>query len=134
MSRKRKKNLDFKIYTLLLTSIVILTESVKKYTFSILDYDITYSAFLLPISYFVVYVIYKKSNYKKSLLAILISTVMAFLFDAIMSFSLNEDFYYVSLCGELFAYLTSQFFGLRIHHFMKENTKSSYLLYIILKI
>ena len=125
---KRKEEFNDKVYILLLSSILILIESLKEYILNIHYINIPYSILLLPFTYYLVHYIYKKSNYKKSMVAILISTLVVFLFEYLMAFSLHESFSILTIGGELCAYFISQIIGIHIYHFMKNNTKLSFLL------
>ena len=50
MKRVKKEN-DVWIYTLLLTTLAILVESLRTYTFKVFGADLSYSLFLLPVVY-----------------------------------------------------------------------------------
>ena len=96
MKKKNKKKEDeiyndCWLYVLLLTTLVILLESIKKYTFSIGQANLTYGIFLLPIQYFIVSYIAKKYDYKKAISAIAISGVFLVCFSATISFFLKES-------------------------------------------
>lgn len=119
---------DCWMYILLLTTLTILLESLKTYTFTIKDVNLTYSLFLLPLIYFIVNYIDKKYDYKKAVSAIAISGVIFVSFTAIMSFALGERIMLSSVSGEFCAYVVSQFINLTLYVFISNNTKSPYLL------
>ena len=128
MKKKNKKKEDeiyndCWLYVLLLTTLVILLESIKKYTFSIGQANLTYGIFLLPIQYFIVSYIAKKYDYKKAISAIAISGVFLVCFRATISFFLKESLILTNVSGEFFGYVVSQFVFLQIYLFLLNNTK-----------
>lgn len=128
--KKKKKELynDSWVYILLLTTLVILLESLKTYKFNIYGTKLTYSVFLLPLVYFIVNYISKKYDYKKAICAIAVSSITLVLFVIIVSFALGERFMFSSIVGELCAYVASQMSNLIIYMFLLNNTKSPYIL------
>lgn len=114
---------DCWLYVLLLTTLVVLIESIKKYTFSICHTNLTYGIFLLPIQYFIVSYIAKKYDYKKAIASIAISGVILVCFSAIISFFLKESLILTNVSGEFFGYVISQFVFLQIYFFLLNNTK-----------
>ena len=132
--RKKKENElynDSWLYILLLTTLVILLESLKTYKFNVYGTSLTYSIFLLPLIYFIVNYIAKKYDYKKAIAAITISGTLLVLFVIIMSFALGERFILSSITGEFCAYIGSQLVNLTIYMFLLNNTKSPYLLVLL---
>ena len=130
---KKKKVLeeeynDCWIYILLLTTIVILKESVKNYYFTWNGNMIFYSIFLLPIIFFIVNYIVKKYDYKKAIAAIAISAVTAISYTAVLSFALGKRLILSSITGDFCGYIVAQFINLTIYTFLLNNTKSPYLL------
>ncbi|MBQ9019373.1 MAG: hypothetical protein IJ097_03610 [Bacilli bacterium] len=128
-----KKNQDIVyndcwIFILLLTTLVILTESMKVYTFNIFEIDLTYALFLLPFSYFIVNYIAKKYDYKKAIAAIAISGVIFVSFTCIISYLVSNNLMLDSIAGELCAYVVSQFINLTIYMFLLNNTPSLFVL------
>ena len=130
IKKKKKEEIynDCWMYILLLTTLVILLESLKSYTFSIIGVQLTYAIFLLPFAYFLVNYIAKKYDYKKAVSAIAISGVMFVCFSAIMSFALGERLILSSVSGEFCGYVISQFSNLMIYMFLLNNTKSPFIL------
>ena len=130
MTKKKKEAIynDCWMYVLLLTTLVILLESLKNYTFHIAGVNLTYALFLLPLVYFIVNYICKKYDYKKAIAAIAISGVMFVCFIAIMSFALGERLILSNISGEFCGYVISQFINLTIYTFLLNNTKSPYIL------
>lgn len=115
---------DCWMYILLLTTLVILLESIKSYMFNISGVYLTYSVFLLPLVYFIANYITKKYGYKKTVAAISISAVMSIGFVAIMSFALGKKLILSSLSGQFCGYVISQFVNLTIYTFLLNNTES----------
>ena len=132
--RKRKEDPiynDCWMYILLLTTLVILLESLKSYTFKIHGIYLSYSLFLLPLVYLLANYITKKYDYKKTVAAIAISGVMSVCFVAVMSFALGKQLMLSSLSGEFCAYVVSQFVNLTIYLFLLNNTKTPIVLIFV---
>lgn len=131
---KRKKGLekekydDWWMFALILTTLVILLESLKRYTFRIFDTNLTYSLFLLPVAYFITNYTTKKYGYKRSVVSIVISALSVVLFVTLMSAILNNELVLENVCGEFCGYVISQFVNLTIYSFLLNNTKENYLL------
>ena len=115
---------DCWMYVLILTTLTILLESLKTYTFKLAGVSLTYSIFLLPFVYFITNYITKKYDYKKTVAAIAISGVVFVSYSAIMSFALGEKLLFTSISGEFCGYVISQFINLTIYVFILNNTKS----------
>lgn len=128
--KKKEENVysDCWVFILLLTTLVILTESTKIYTFSIFGVSLTYSLFLLPFSYFLVNYIAKKYDYKKAVAAISISAVIFVSFIAIVSYVIGGSLFLNNIMGEFCAYVASQFVNLTIYMFLLNNTDSPFSL------
>jgi len=119
---------DSWMYILLLTTLAILTESVKTYTFKINSISLSFSIILLPFVYLLTNYINKKYDYKKAIAGISISAVITVCFMAIISFALGKDLILTSLSGEFFGYVVSQFINLTISNFLLNNTTSPTIL------
>ena len=113
---------------MLLSTIVILAQSLKDYTFSFDNVTLTYSIFILPIIYFVTNYITKKYGYAKSVIGISVSGVVLVLFSMIMSFAIGKDFSFYDICGGFCGYVISQFVNLTIYQFLLVNTTGSFIL------
>lgn len=122
---------DSWMYILLLTTLAILTESLKTYTFKISGLAISFAIILLPFSYLLVNYITKKYDYKKAVAAISMSAVITICFMALISFALGKDLILTNLAGEFFAYVISQFINLTIYSFLLNNTTSPSILVFI---
>lgn len=131
MIKKKKEDSlynDCWLYILLLTTLVILLESLKNYSFKIAGVDLTYALFPLPLVYLLANFITKKYDYKKAIAAISISGVLFVCFVATISFALGERLILSTISGEFCAYVISQFINLTIYMFILNNTKSPYIL------
>lgn len=128
--KKEKEEIynDSWIYILLLTTLVILLESLKNFKVTILGSEITYAIFLLPLIYLLTNYILKKYDYKKAVAAIALSGTALVAFVLIMTFALGERFMISSVSGEFCGYVASQFVGLTIYNFLLNNTKSPVIL------
>ncbi len=116
------------VYVLLLSTVVILAQSLKDYTFSFDNVTLTYSIFILPIIYFVTNYITKKYGYTKSIVGISVSGVSLVLFTFIMSFVIGQDFSFYDICGGFCAYVISQLVNLTIYQYILVNTGGSFIL------
>ena len=133
MAKKKQETLynDCWMYILLLTTLTILIESLRSYTFKISGVRLTYSLFLLPFTYFIVNYITKKYDYKKAVAAIAVSGVMFVCFSAVMSFAVGEVVILSSLSGEFCGYIVSQFINLTIYMLLLNNTRSPFILVLL---
>ncbi len=116
------------VYVLLLSTIVILAQSLKDYTFSFDNVTLTYSIFIIPIIYFVTNFITKKYGYSKSIIGISVSGVALVVFSFLMSFVIGEDFNFYDICGGFCGYVISQFVNLTIYQYILLNTTGSFIL------
>ena len=128
-----KKKLEEKyndcwIYILLLVTLAILIQSVKSYTFSILNTTIGYNTLLLPGTFFIVNYICKKYDYKKAIAAISLSGVMMVSFIVVINFALGKNIMLSSMTGDFCGYVVSHFINLLIYEFLLNNTRSPYYL------
>lgn len=130
MTKNKKNELydDSWIYILLLTTLAILLESLKSYTFKISGVNITYSIILLPIVFLIANYITKKYSYKRCVAAIAISAVISVCFMALLSFALGKNLLLSNFTGEFCAYVVSQFVNLTIYYFLLKNTKPQMIL------
>lgn len=124
---------DSWIFTLLLSTLLILIESVKVYTFSIpkLDVHISYSIILIPLIYLILNYMLKKYSFKQAISAMCLSAVAVLLFIFIMSFTLNQSLSFRVYSGELCAYLLSSILNLVIYNYLMNNTKLPWSLIFI---
>lgn len=122
---------DCWIYVLLLTTLVILVESLKTYTFTTNGVAITYSIFILPFIYLITNYITKKFDYRHSVIAISISGVSVVLFYIIMNFALGNEIELMNISGQFCGYVVSQLVNLMIYTFLLNNTNSPFLLVFI---
>lgn len=136
---KKKLYDDSWMYILLLTTLIILTESIKGYTFNLLDCNISYSIILLPLIFIISNFITKKYGHKKTIFAVSISTLCLLGYLLIMCFAIGKEFLITEIIGDLIAYFGSQALNLILCSFLMYNTKpnivlifSTYLLSIII--
>lgn len=131
MNRKKTKYNDSWMYIILLTSVVILTYSLKEYNFHIINTELTFSIFLIPFTYAITNYITKKYGFKKGITAIFISTVSLVLFILLMGFAIGKNIELSSITGELLGYFLSQLLNTMIYKFLLVNTNSPYLLILL---
>ena len=124
--KKKKKDIynDSWLYIILLSTIVILGEALKTYTFNIGDISLTYTIFLLPIMLLLTNYIIKKSGYRTAIAAICLSAVAMVLFVSIINFALGRTVSLMAIGGELSGYVCAQLVSLNIYLFLLNNTKS----------
>lgn len=116
------------IYTLLLTTLSILIQSLRNYKVVLFGHVIGYGVFLIPVVFFLANYIVKEYDYKKGIAAIAISSVISVSFVAIIYFALGRNLILTKVCGDFLAYTVSQFVNLFIYQFLLSNKSTSYLL------
>lgn len=124
-------NNDFWIYTMLLSTLVILTESLKTYLITIKDTPITLAIFLVPIMYFIANYITKKFGFMRTIFAIGISSVSLVGFVALMYFIIGGELNFSLISGQLIGYVISQLVNLFIYCFLLNNTTTPWPLLLI---
>ena len=124
-------NNDFWIYTMLLSTLVILTESLKTYLITIKDTPITLAIFLVPIMYFIANYITKKFGFMRTIFAIVISSVSLVGFVALMYFIIGGELNFSLISGQLIGYIISQLVNLFIYCFLLNNTTTPWPLLLI---
>ena len=131
MTKRRKKEEvynDSWVYILLLSTLIILIESLKTYTFNIRGVNITDAILLLPLIYLITNYITKKFDYRKALVAISTSGVALVLYYLIINFALGRDANLMNVAGEFVGYVMSQLINLLIYTFILANTRQPYIL------
>lgn len=127
----KKKYNDSWMYILLLSTLVILSESLKTYSFTVFNAKLTYVVFLLPLIYMVTNYITKKYGFRRTLTAIIISALSLILFILLMNFAIGRVFDFSSISGGLLGYVISQLVNTMIYKFLLVNTNSPYLLVLL---
>ena len=87
--RKKKEPDDSWLYILLISTVVILGEALKSYTFTIKGITLTYTIFVIPIIYLLTNYITKKYSYTKGVSAICLSTVAFVVFTYAIGYGLK---------------------------------------------
>ena len=128
---KKKNNDDLWIYVSILSALMIFAEALKSCIFRVAYVDLTYSIFLLPVSFFLVNYIARKYDYRKAIAAIAISSVMFASFSGIMSFVFVEKLMISSVIGEVCAYVISQLISLFLYLYIISNHKTKYALILL---
>lgn len=129
--KTRQKYNDSWMYILLLSTLVILIESLKTYKFSLFGTPVTYSMFLIPFIFTVTNYITKKYGFRRTLTAIIISTIALIAFVTIMNFAVGREMNFSSISGGLLGYLISQLVNTMIYKFLLVNTNSPFVLIIL---
>ena len=119
------------MYILLLSTLVILAESLKTYNFQIKGINLTYAVFILPFIYMVTNYITKKYGFRRTLIAIAISAISLISFILLMNFAIGRTFDISNIVGGLLGYLISQMVNTIIYKFLLVNTNSPYLLIVL---
>ena len=124
---------DSWIFTLLLSTLLILAESVKTYTFTLPNITprLSYSIILIPIIYLILNYITKKYGSKKSISSMCLSAVAVIVYLLIMTFALNQTFSIKPISGELCAYLISSMANIIIYNYLLNNSTLPWLLIFI---
>ena len=122
---------DSWLYILLLSTLVIFGESLKNYTFTIMNIQLTYTVFLLPLIYLLTNCITKKYHFTASISAICLSTVLLVIFVYAINYALGRSIEFLTIIGEFSGYLISQIVNLYIYYFILNNTKQSIILILI---
>lgn len=127
---KKKKELydDSWLYILILITLVILSQSLKNYGFTISGISLSYGIFILPFLFFIPNYILKKYGYERSIVAISGSGLSLVLFFLIINFSVGKEINMLDICGDFLGYVGAQFVGLTIYNFLFKNTNCSYIL------
>ncbi len=131
MTKKEEIYNDSWLYSLVLATLVIFLEALKKYTFEIFNVNLTYALFLLPAVYLITNYITKKYGYKKCVVSIVASALALVLFHTIISLILNSSLKLENIGGEFCGYVISQFVNLTIYTFLLNNTKINYFFTVI---
>lgn len=129
--KSKTKYNDCWMYILLLSSIVILTDSVQFFNIKLFNVEITIAIFLIPLIYAVTNYITKKYGFKRTLNAIIISTISLILFIMLMNFAIGKEVNYSNIIGSLLGYIMSQVVNTFIYKFLLVNTNSPYILILL---
>ena len=132
LSEEQLKDLynDSWIYIMLLSTLVILIESLKTYTFNFVT-EISYSVILLPLIYLLANNISKKYGFMRTIIAIAVSTLAMILYISVMYFAIGSPFNIGMISGQVLGYAISQLVNLFIYSFILNNTKEPWLLILI---
>lgn len=131
MSKTKQKYNDCWMYILLLSTLVILTESVKTFNFSLFKVEMTVAIFLIPFIFAITNYITKKYGFRRALNGIIISAVSMILFIVLMCFAIGTEMNFSALSGGLIGYLISQIVNTMIYKFLLTNTNSPYILVVL---
>lgn len=128
---KKREDEDSWLYILLLTTLNILIQSLKSYSFVIKGYMIGYGMLLLPWIFFLSNYISKRFGAKKAFASIAISAIICAGYTAMMSIVLGKNLYLASIFANLCGYVVSQIVNLFIYTFLLNNTKrNSFLVFV----
>ncbi len=131
MTKTRKKYNDSWMYILLLSTILILTESVKSFNFTFMNVELTFSLFLIPVIFWLTNYITKVYGFRRTLGAIIISIVSMIMFVILMSFAVGKTIDFSVLSGSILGYIISQLVNTMIYKFLLVNTNSPYILVLL---
>ncbi len=129
---KDLKKQDSGLYVLMVTTVMILFESIKSYTFPILGTRLSFSLFLLPLSYYIIHNIVKKFDYKKGVAAISISAVIFVCFTSLLSFIVQNEVLIGTLAGDFCGYVVSQFINIAIFLYVRDYKKDNIGMLIVI--
>lgn len=131
MVKTRTKYNDCWMYILLLSTLVILTESIKTFNFNLFNVEMTYAIFSIPIIFAITNYITKKYGFRRTLTGIIVSALSVILFVIIMNFAIGRPIEFSNLSGGLLGYLISQIVNTMIYKFLLVNTNSPYILVLL---
>ena len=131
MAKGRKKYNDCWMYILLLSTIVILAESITNFNISLMNVEVTFAIFLIPVIIWITNYITKVYGFRRTLGAILISALSMILFVLLMSFAVGKQMDIGNLTGGILGYLISQLVNAMIYKFLLVNTNSPYILVLL---
>ncbi len=136
MKKRIKKQIfgfsdDSWMYILLLSTLVILGESLKSYTFMFNKVELTYSLILLPVIFLLTNYITKKYDFQTTICAISASACINVIFIYMINFALGRSANLMTVGGGFCSYVIAQLMNLNIYKFLLENTKSPIMLIIL---
>lgn len=131
MSKTKQKYNDCWMYILLLSTLVILTESIKTFNFSLFKVEMPVATFFIPFIFAITNYITKKYGFRRALSGIIISAISMILFILLMCFAVGTEMNFSSLSGGLIGYLISQIVNTMIYKFLLTNTNSPYTLVLL---
>lgn len=114
---------DHWIYIFLLSSILILMESLQSYSFKVFGVSLSFRLFLFPFIYLTLSYLLKKIKIRKCFVAILISSLSFLFFHFITSYIIQSPIDFKYIIGEILGYGFSEVIFLMIYHFLIHNTK-----------
>lgn len=112
----------FPVYLFLLSTVLICLHVMSRFTIDMGDVTLSYAVILFSTVYFITNVITKKFDFKKAIMAIVLSSIFMMIFIWLSQY-LNAkvlDFYIIF--GQLFAYVISQLLNLIIYYYLLVNT------------
>lgn len=131
--KKKKKNLepnDSFLLAMLLSTISILAVSLKDYNFTLLNTEVTFSVFVVPIVLFVSNYITKKHGFKTALQSILMSSLIIIAFLFLIKDLVNQEIVLIEVIGHFVSYFICLFINLSIYYYILINFKeNSFLIY-----
>lgn len=123
---EKSSNHDCWIAILLLTTLIILIQSLKRVSISI-----SFGILLLPLVYFISNYILKKYDYKKAIAAIAISGVISISFHVILAFFLERNNILTNSCGDFCGYVVSQFIHILCYEYLwNRNNREPLMIYL----
>lgn len=135
-NKMTKKNLkiernDSWVYIILLSTLSIFIYSIKKYTFTIINFELNYSIIFIPLIFFLVNYILKKYNPQQALSAIIISVLVQLFFMIAIPFALNKQINHYVIFSNTASLILSEIVDLMIYDFLENNTEKPYILVLL---
>ncbi|MBR2827721.1 MAG: hypothetical protein IKE70_00605 [Bacilli bacterium] len=122
---------DHWIYIFLLSSILILMESLQSYSFKAFGVSLSFRLFLFPFVYLTLSYLLKKIKIKKCFFAVFISSLSLIFFHFITSYIIQSQIDFKYIIGEIIGYCFSEIIFLMIYHFLIHNNKSDlFIIYL----
>ena len=119
---------DCWVYIFVLTTLVIVIQALRSYTFDVFSHSISYGVVLLPGTFFLSHYLLKNYDYKKAVAGVAISAVISVGFHAVLAYILGRGFILTNSCGHFCGYVVSQFLSLLIFQMLRNRAKEDSLL------
>ncbi len=113
----------FGVYLLLLSTVLICLHVMGRFELKISTVTVGFSTLLFPTVYFISNIITKKFDFKKTIVAVLTSSIAMVLFVYLSKYLNAKVVDYFVIYGEVFAYIISQLLNLLIYYYLLVNTE-----------
>lgn len=119
---KKEIREHFGVYLFLLSTVLICLHVMGRFELTIANITVGFSTLLFPTVYFISNIITKKFDFKKTIIAILTSSIAMLLFVYLSKYLNTKVVDYFVIYGEIFAYIISQLLNLLVYYYLLVNT------------